>query len=85
MQVHVRVEIPTKLSKDERKIIDELKEIQASKPVKKKGFSLFWAAIALPELHGKSQLVHLFSYIHSSYVVTVMYTSEDFVPHCWVK
>lgn len=40
-QVHVRVEIPTKLSKDERKIIDELKEIQASKPVKKKGFSLF--------------------------------------------
>ena len=41
MQVHVRVEIPTKLSKDERKIIDELKEIQASKPVKKKGFSLF--------------------------------------------
>ena len=40
-QVHVRVEIPSKLSNDERKIVEELKEIQASKPVKKKGFSLF--------------------------------------------
>ncbi|DBA91402.1 TPA: hypothetical protein ACH3X2_003934 [Trebouxia sp. C0005] len=40
-QVHVRVEIPTKLSNDERKIIEELREIQAKKPVKKKGFSIF--------------------------------------------
>ena len=41
IQVHVRVEIPTKLSNDERKIVEELKEIQSTKPVKKKGFSLF--------------------------------------------
>ena len=40
-QVHVRVEIPQKLSNDERKIVEELKQIQDSKPVKKKGFSLF--------------------------------------------
>ena len=40
MQVHVRVEIPTKLSNDERKIVEELKEIQSTKPVKKKGFSV---------------------------------------------
>lgn len=41
LQVHVRVEIPTKLSNDERKIVEELKEIHSKKPVKKKGFSLF--------------------------------------------
>ena len=41
MQVHVRVAIPQKLSTEERKIVEELKEIQDSKPVKKKGFSLF--------------------------------------------
>ncbi|KAL0053461.1 hypothetical protein WJX82_005982 [Trebouxia sp. C0006] len=40
-QVHVRVEIPTKLSSDERKIVEELQEIQSKKPVKKKGFSIF--------------------------------------------
>lgn len=40
-QVHVRVEIPTKLTNDERKIVEELKEIQLTKPAKKKGFSLF--------------------------------------------
>ncbi len=43
VQVHVRVEIPTKLSNDERKIVEELQEIQSKKPVKKKGFSIFWA------------------------------------------
>ncbi len=41
VQVHVRVEIPTKLSNDERKIVEELQEIQSKKPVKKKGFSIF--------------------------------------------
>ena len=41
LQVHVRVEIPNKLSNDERKIVEELKEIQSQKPAKKKGFSLF--------------------------------------------
>lgn len=41
LQVHVRVEIPSKLSNDERKIVEELKEIQSQKPAKKKGFSLF--------------------------------------------
>lgn len=41
VQVHVRVEIPSKLSNDERQIVEELKEIQSKKPVKKKGFSLF--------------------------------------------
>ena len=41
LQVHVRVEIPTKLSNDERKIVEELKDIHSKKPAKKKGFSLF--------------------------------------------
>ena len=41
LQVHVKVEIPNKLSNDERKIVEELREIQSSKPAKKKGFSLF--------------------------------------------
>ena len=41
LQVHVRVEIPSKLSNDERQIVEELKEIQSQKPAKKKGFSLF--------------------------------------------
>ena len=35
------MEIPTKLTNDERKIVEELKEIQLTKPAKKKGFSLF--------------------------------------------
>ena len=41
MQVHVRVEIPQKLTTEERKIVEELKELQDNKPAKKKGFSLF--------------------------------------------
>ena len=39
--MHVRVEIPSKLSNDERKIVEELKDTDSKKPAKKKGFSLF--------------------------------------------
>lgn len=41
MQVHVRVTIPQKLSKDEQKLVEELKELQESNSSSKRSRLFF--------------------------------------------